>query len=215
MKNCKTYLFDFDGTLVDSMPIYVSSTLGVLDRHGISYGSDIIKTITPLGILGTAQYFIRLGVSGTVEEIIEGMKQDMLAAYQNTIPAKEHVVEVLTKLKEAGYDLNVLTASPHISLDACLKRIGIFDLFSNVWSCDDFATSKANPMIYHQVAEPLGKPVSEILFFDDNYDADFTAKQAGMSVCGVYDASSEEYTEKIRSITDCYIRDFSEILSWI
>lgn len=45
----RTYLFDFDGTLVDSMPSFVSTMLRILDENGISYGEDIIKTITPLG----------------------------------------------------------------------------------------------------------------------------------------------------------------------
>lgn len=43
----KTYLFDFDGTLVDSMPTYVSAVLRILDEHSVSYGSDIVKILTP------------------------------------------------------------------------------------------------------------------------------------------------------------------------
>ena len=45
----KTYLFDFDGTLVDSMPTYVSVMLRILDENNIKYSSDIVKIITPLG----------------------------------------------------------------------------------------------------------------------------------------------------------------------
>ena len=59
----KFYLFDFDGTLVDSMPVYVSSMLRILDENNIKYSNDITKTITPLGVLGTAEYFINeLGI---------------------------------------------------------------------------------------------------------------------------------------------------------
>ena len=63
------------------------------------------------------------------------------------------------------------------------------------------------------VLRKIGVPVEEILFLDDNYNADKTAKQAGMKVCGVYDDSSSEYETEIRSITDYYIKDFSELLS--
>ena len=45
----KTYLFDSDGTLVDSMPTFCRTMLRILDEHGIKYGSDITKIITPLG----------------------------------------------------------------------------------------------------------------------------------------------------------------------
>ena len=40
-----------------------------------------------------------------------------------------------------------------------------------------------------------------------------TAKTAGMKVCGVYDDSSKDYAEEIKSIADDYIYSFSELLS--
>lgn len=208
----KTYLFDFDGTLVDSMPTYVSVMLRILDEEGIAYGDDIIKTITPLGYLGTAKHYQTLGISLSVEQIVARMNEYAYEEYANRVEAKPHVVETLRALKAQGADLNVLTASPHRVLDPCLKRNGIYDLFTNVWSCDDFATTKADPAIYHMAAARMGVPVDEVLFLDDNYNADLTAKKAGMKVCGVYDPSSDEYTEQIKSITDCYIYDFSELI---
>lgn len=207
-----TYLFDFDGTLVDSMPVYVSSMLRILDENGVCYGDDIVKIITPLGLIGTAKYYIEIGVDKTEEELISTMKEYMLHEYLYNIPAKENVISTLNELKTRGASLNVLTASPHATLDACLKRIGIYDLFDNVWSCDDFCTTKADPQIYVEAAKKIGKPVNEILFLDDNFNADKTAKQAGMLVCGVYDKSSDEYVDDIKSVTDYYIYDFKELL---
>ncbi len=209
----KTYLFDFDGTLVDSMPTYVNAMLRILDENGIDYGDDIVKIITPLGLDGTAEYFISLGLKMPKSDMILLMKKYMLDEYCYNIPAKDNVIATLLKLKENGANLNVLTASPHITLDACLKRLGIYDLFTNVWSCDDFNTTKANPQIYKMAAQKLGKNVDEVLFLDDNFNADKTAKTAGMRVCGVYDASSDDYVEDIKAVCDYYIYDFSELLS--
>ena len=207
-----TYLFDFDGTLVDSMPVYVSSLLRILDENGVCYGDDIVKIITPLGLIGTAEYYIEIGVDKTEEELISTMKEYMLHEYLYNIPAKENVISTLNELKTRGASLNVLTASPHATLDACLKRIGIYDLFDNVWSCDDFCTTKADPQIYVEAAKKIGKPVNEILFLDDNFNADKTAKQAGMLVCGVYDKSSDDYIDDIKAVSDYYIYDFKELL---
>ncbi len=211
----KAYLFDFDGTLVDSMPTFVEAMLQILKDTNIPYGEDIISTITPLGLLGTAEYYLQIGVPLTKEEIIEKMKEAMLDAYFYHIPAKEHVVNTLHILKEQGANLNVLTASPHITLDACLKRLGIWDLFDNIWSCDDFATTKSNPQIYHQAAKKIGLPVEEILFLDDNLHALQTAQSAGMKVCGVYDASSAEYAHQIKQQADGYVNDFAELLTLV
>ncbi|MBR2616437.1 MAG: HAD-IA family hydrolase [Clostridia bacterium] len=203
-----TYLFDFDGTLVDSMPTYVSTMLAILDEFEIPYGDDVVRIITPLGTEGTAKYFRDLGVPLSLEEIFERMARGMIEAYTYHIPPKEHVLETVRALRERGDDLYVLTASPHITLDPCLKRLGIFDLFTRVWSCDDFSTTKADPEIYKKAAEAMGQPVDRVLFLDDNVHADATAKKAGMKVCGVFDASSASDEEKMRALCDFYIRDF-------
>ena len=123
------------------------------------------------------------------------------------------MIETLRALKARGDDLNVLTASPHDTLDPCLKRLGIWDLFTNVWSCNDFDTNKANPEIYRMAAARLGCRVEDVIFLDDNYNADKTAAEAGMRVWGVYDDTSAEYADEIKSVTERYITDFSEILA--
>ena len=210
----KCYLFDFDGTLVDSMPVFASSMLRILDEDSVSYSADIVKIITPLGLSGTANYFLnQLGLQMSKEALMELMKTYFMDAYFHTIPAKKNVPEVLKALKAQGASLNVLTASPHITLDACLKRLGLWDLFDNVWSCDDFNTTKADPQIYVLVAKRLNRSVEEVLFLDDNLNADLTAKTAGMQVCGVYDESSRDYVEQMKSATDFYIYDFQELLA--
>lgn len=208
-----TYLFDFDGTLVDSMPSYISAMLRILDENNIKYENDIIKTITPLGYSGTARYYINeLGLKMPENEILERMNKYAYDEYAYRIQAKENVIDVLKELKKQGASLNVLTASPHAVLDVCLKRLQLFDIFTNVWSCDDFGTTKSDPNIYAMAAKKIGKDVSDVLFLDDNYNADKTAKSAGMKVCGVFDKSSEDYIENIKSVSDHYINNFSELL---
>ena len=207
-----TYLFDFDGTLVDSMPTFIGIMLRLLDENNIEYKDDIVKTITPLGYGGTAEYFMKLGIELPKERLVQLMNEYAYYEYVNNIPAKTNVIHTLKELKYNGAELNILTASPHKVLDPCLERLGIFDLFDNVWSCDDFGTTKADPMIYVKAAEKLGKAVGNVLFLDDNCNANKTAKEAGMKTCGVFDESSADFVEEMKMITDHYIYDFSELL---
>ena len=209
----RTYLFDFDGTLVDSMPTFISAMLRILEENRIPYGEDIVKIITPLGLIGTADYYRNtLGLDIPRDQLVALMKEYMQDAYFHTIPAKAHVIPVLKALKDRGASLNILTASPHLTLDACIRRLGIWELFDQIWSCEDFGTTKADPGIYRRAAHQLHTPVEQVLFLDDNLNADITAKSAGMAVCGVYDPSSEEYAEQMRAAADFYIRDFRELL---
>ena len=208
-----SYLFDFDGTLVDSMPIYSQMMLDILSEQRVAHGEDLVKIITPLGYHDTAVYFRQLGVSEEKDVILKCMGDRMVDAYTHRVPAKSNVIEFLQQLKKRGCSLNVLTASPHLTMDPCLKRLGIYDWFDHVWSCEDFGLNKANPEIYHRAADKLGVPVEDVLFLDDNPNADRAAKQAGMKVCGVYDDFTAEFAEEMKRENDHYIVDFTELIT--
>ena len=208
-----TYLFDFDGTLVDSMPTFISVMLRILDEHKIKYDDDIVKVITPLGYHGTAEHFRTLGIETPKDELVEKMNSYAYYEYANNIQAKLGVAETLKELSKRGDSLNILTASPHIMLDGCLKRLGIWDLFDNVWSSDDFNTTKANPEIYKMAAEKIGVPTEELIFVDDNVNAVKTARLAGALAYGIYDDSSADYIDEMRAAADRYIKSFDELLS--
>ena len=209
----KYYLFDFDGTLVDSMPTFCGCMLRILDENHISYPDNITKTLTPLGLNGTVEYFInKLGVKMGKQELAELMMKYLGEAYFYTIPTKTNVLSTLKVLKEQGASLNILTASPHITLDACAKRVGLWDLFDNIWSCDDFNTTKSNPEIYRAAAEKMGREVSGVIFIDDNVNAVKTARLAGMKAYGIYDDSSRELVEEMKAESDRYIYSFEELI---
>ena len=211
MKN-KTYLFDFDGTLVNSMATFGSVMIRILDEHGISYGEDIIKIITPLGYGGTAKYFRELGIDRSVEDLVATMNEYARPDYEKVIPAKEGVIDTLRALKERGESLNILTASPHIMLDPCLIRLGIYDLFDNVWSSDDFGTTKSNPEIYKMAADRLGVSTDEVIFVDDNINAVKTAKAAGTVAYGIFDESSADSVEEMKNVAARYLLRLEELI---
>ena len=208
----KNFIFDFDGTLVDSMPVFGQAVKDIMDESDVAYGTDLIKTVTPLGYNGCAEHLISLGLEGPCDRVVALMNAKMQTAYETTIPEKPTVRETLLELKRRGHCLNVLTASPHSIFEPCLKRLGILDLFDNLWSCDDFGTTKADPEIYRMAARRLSTDVGEIVFVDDNLGACTTARSAGVAVMAVYDESSNEYESEMRAVCDGYIYSFGELL---
>ena len=53
----KAYIFDLDGTLVDSMARGWSVIFRFLDERGVKYPSDLVKRVITLGIPGIAKYY--------------------------------------------------------------------------------------------------------------------------------------------------------------
>lgn len=208
----KYCIFDFDGTLVDSMGEWARAMTAILDAEGIKYPDNIINILTPLGNMGAAELFLKMGVRGTKGELINRMSEYAFDAYSTRIRTKNGVKEFLEKLKRNGHVLAVLTASPHVTLDACLENNGIYGLFDKIWSVEDFGMTKSVPEIYTEACRLLGAKPSETVFFDDNLTAISTAKSAGLMCVGVYDFTSDGDTEKIKEQSDLYIKSFEELL---
>ena len=212
----KDLVFDFDGTLVDSMPTWGGKMLRILNEAGVSYPENIIEIITPLGDLGAARYFMEhLGVKESEEALLSKMDAYALPKYRDEILAKEGVREALSELRRRGHRLFVLTASPHRMLDPCLERLGLAPLFEGVFSCDDFATTKANPEIYDRLCERIGSQKEDLVFFDDNLGACKTAVSAGVRAVGVYDPSGEKFTEALKRLCGDYVYTLAEVSSLI
>lgn len=206
------YVFDLDGTLVDSMSRFAWGTLSILDEEGIPYDDQLIKIVTPLGYTKTAEYYVDMGVQDTVEHIVSRIEKKLVYEYSNNIVLKEGVGEYLRCLHAEGARLFVLTASPHIVTDVCLQRNGVYDLFEKVWSVEDFGLSKSDTRIFFEVAKTVGCEPGEIHYFDDNLIAVKNSKAAGLQVYGCYDAHDDHDLAILKESCDVYVRSFADLL---
>lgn len=210
-KNAKhAYIFDMDGTLVDSVYALEHGTKDYLDSLGLKYPHNIIEIITPLGYEGAAKYLQKLGVDLPTDEITKIMKDSMLEAYETSVPAKPHAKELLKELKSNGHTVCLLTASPHFLIAPCFERLCLTPLFDHIWSTDDFGMAKSNVMIYHEVAKKLGKYIGDCTFVDDNINNIKAAKKAGMHTVAIYDEASKASESELKDIAEKYIYSFDE-----
>ena len=210
----KAYIFDLDGTIVDSMTCgWVEMLTGFLAQRGIAYPDDLVKRVIPLGVAGCAKYYREeYGVTESVEEIVSIFRETLREKYEKEILAKPNTEVALQALKAQGVSLNVLTASPHVFLDPCLKRLGLFDLFDNVWSSEDFSLTKADLEIYQVVADKLGLQKSDCVMVDDSIAVLRVAKKAGFQTIGIFDEFSSDMQTEMKETADRYIYDFLELI---
>ena len=214
MKQNYVLLFDFDGTLVNSMPVFAETMLRVINEAAVSFPENIIEILTPLGYHGSAEYMINtLGIKESADALVTKMHAYAYDGYANDIKLKEGVGDFLRALKVRGYSLNVLTASPHKMLDVCLKRNGIYGLFEEVWSVEDYGLTKSGTRLFYEVAARIGCDPSEIHYFDDSLIALENAKKSGYITYGVYDAQSEKELERMRDeLSDVLVMSFTELI---
>lgn len=210
----KAYVFDMDGTLADSMTaVWGKLPLQFLDERNIPYPNDLLKKVIALGVPGLVKYYKEhFGVQGTEEEIYDWSIQTGKPYYENVIPAKPFVKELLQKLKQEGASLHILTGSPHSFLDPWARRVGLVELFDNLWSVDDFPINKGNLDLYSQISQKLGVAPENCVMIDDSNVPLIAAKKAGWQTVGIYDTVSKDNEKEMREIADRYIYSFEELL---
>ncbi|MBE6635572.1 MAG: HAD family phosphatase [Ruminococcaceae bacterium] len=190
------YIFDLDGTLIDSMPYFSRGMLSIADDAGIEYTDELIKILTPLGYVGGAEYYINhLGIEETIDTICERVRARLLPEYQHNIPLKPGVKKYLEKLHAYGARLFVLTASPYIMAEASLKNNGVSHLFEKIWSVEDFGLTKSDTRLFFKVADTIGCEPCDIHYFDDSLIAADNAKKAGYVTYAVYDTQTDSEVE--------------------
>ena len=208
----KIFIFDMDDTTVDSSMRFDEGVFLLLREEGISFDHDeLIAVTTPIGITGTAHLYQQMGVKGTIEEIQTRIESAMAYLYQNRIVCKANSSEFLHRLHRQGHRLFTLSASSHALVDVCLQKNGLYDLFEEVWSTDDFGLQKHDVGLFEAVVGKLGVTPGDIHYFDDNLTAIETARQAGLHTYGVWSGQSQEEIDYIKAHHDGFITDFSEV----
>ena len=130
-------IFDADGTLLDSMPMWRDITYEYAQQKGIHAPEGLHRTLNRLSLEQCAEYYQGLGVPGTVEEIAQELSQCALEGYRTRVPEKPHAGEFLRLLQENHIHIAVATASNREGVLAALRRLGMLPLV------EEFATFAA------------------------------------------------------------------------
>ena len=206
------YIFDLDGTLLDSMDVWHKIDIDFLHKRGISVPSDYAKTISSMTFDEAATYTIRRFELSDSAESLKQEWNDMAAyAYGHTVQMKPYAKEYLTMLRDRGVKLAVATSLFSGLLDLALKNHGIYDYFDVICTTEETGYGKSRPDVFLLTANKLGVLPCECIVFEDILEAVKSAKSIGMTVCAVYDKSSHANWELIKKSADYSIFDFQNI----
>ena len=204
----KCAIFDFDGTLFDSMFIW--------DNVGETYLRSLEKEPKPsmredvraLSLYQSACYFKQeYDLSLSVEEIMTGINQTIERFYIHEVLPKPGVVDFLKRMQKDGISMCIATASDRYQIEAALSRCGMEHYFEAIFTCGEVGHGKDEPVIFQKAMERFGADRSSSIVFEDAIHAVQTAKAYGFTVVAVFDDSEKRQAE-IHNLADCYIADF-------
>lgn len=207
------YLFDLDGTLLDSVGVWHQIDLDFLSRRGIpwtpEYDEGVVYTIFPLAAQFTKEYG---NLPESPEEIMAEWLNMALEAYAHRIPLKPYVRSFLEQCARKEIPMAIYTSCEPELCQAALDHHNIRSYFSQVIYASQLGMEKRSPAAFSAALERLGVSAAECRFFDDSPVSCAGAKGAGLSVTGVYERIFAEREAEMRALCDHYIYDFSELL---
>ena len=206
----KGAIFDFDGTLFDSMFVWDGSSAKYLRSIGIEPDPATNEQVGRMSLLQSARYFRKkYAIPYTVDEIMDGINRTVEELYFYKVQPKDGVIEFLKDLKSRGVTLCIATATDRYQIDAALRRCGMDGLFSEIFTCSEVGHGKDEPIIFRRAREFMGTPKAATVVFEDAAHAAKTAKADGFKVAAVYDPS-EERQEELRAAADHFIKSFND-----
>ena len=206
----KGAIFDFDGTLVDSMFIWDTIGEDYLHLLGKEPHEDLKETFMTLTLEEAAEYYrTHYGVTLSVKEIVDGVNTMVEGIYRTRVALKQGVADFLAQLKDNGTRMCIATVTDRYLVEETLDRLGILPYFSEIFTCAEVGYGKDKPIIYRKALEHLDTAKNETYVFEDSLFALKTAKADGFTTVGVYDRH-ENRQDNLKNLADYYIVDFAD-----
>lgn len=206
------YLFDMDGTLMDSNGVWKKVDREFLDRRGLAYThayyEGVAHTILPLAAKFTKEF---CHLKESCEEIMAEWMELAKDAYAH-VPVKPGVRSYLKQCKAEGRTMAVVTSSVPEHCHLALERLGLEKYFDRVTFAQDLGMEKKQPEIWQAAAAAAKERPESCTVFDDSLSACRGARAAKMRVIGVYDRFFAQDEKEMRSFCDVYIESFEELL---
>ncbi len=209
----KYIIFDLDGTLIDSMPVWKNVGKDYLSQYGFEITQKIDDRIKRQTLPETALCFKELfHIPQTVDEIVTEIIAMVAEQYANVVPLKPFVKEYLEKEKQNGTKMCILTASEPNYILAAMERLSILPYFDFIATCTEMGLSKKDPQVFIETMQRLGGTMQNTMVFEDALYAIRSAKKGGFYVVAVAEKTRPADFEEIQQLADNYIYSYEELL---
>lgn len=184
-----TILFDMDGLLLDTEPLWGESMLRIAHKHGISITPKQFKETTGLRIFEVTDHWaIHYPWQGsTAKEVADEILDDIIASSKKSAKVLRGVEKALKLLRKHNFKIGLASSSPAHMIDALVEHFDIKKYFDCITSADVVELGKPHPAVFLHCAATLGSKPNQCLVLEDSVNGMIAGKAARMKVIVVPD----------------------------
>jgi sugar-phosphatase len=206
----RAMIFDMDGVLVDSEPLWRLAERRIFAEIGIELTDSDCEQTMGMRTDEVIQFWYRRSPwDGPSPAAVEARLEDrMVELIAERATAMAGVEESIAMARAEGLALGLATSSTHVLIDAVLAKLGLADTFDVTHSAVEEEFGKPHPAVFLSTARLLGVEPAGCVAIEDSAAGVRSAKAAGMRVIAVPpahlfdDAAYDEADIKLRSLED-------------
>ncbi|MFG1941434.1 HAD family hydrolase [Nonomuraea sp. NPDC048826] len=177
-------MFDLDGVLVDSEPVWEEVRRAFVAEHGGAWRDDTQARLMGMSTAEWAAYLHELGVRMPPDEIARQVVGQMAERYHSHLPLMKGAPEAVRRLGDR-FTLGLASSSPRQLIDVVLASSDLHDCFDATVSTEEVARGKPAPDGYLEAARRLGVDPEDCVAVEDSSNGLRSADAAGMRVIAV------------------------------
>jgi HAD superfamily hydrolase (TIGR01509 family) len=175
-------IFDLDGVIIDSEPVWEEVRRGYVAAHGGQWQPDTQRRLMGMSTQEWAAYLSgELGVRASPAEVADGVVAEMAERYRSHVPLIPGADRVVRSLAER-WPLGLASSSPPRLIDAALSALGLTEAFRVTLSTELVPRGKPAPDVYLEVAARLGAVPDRCVAIEDSSNGVRSAAAAAMRV---------------------------------
>lgn len=208
-----TFLFDLDGTLMDTDALHHQAFNTILARWDRSIGVDDYKTHI-MGHANAAIFgYLFPGMPASEYIPLADEKESLFRAQlQTQVEPVSGITALLDHIERTGGRTAVVTNAPRANAELMLKASGLADRFATLVIGDELARGKPDPLPYLTALELLGAKAENAVAFEDSSSGVKAASAAGLYTFGMLTGLDEE---KLKAAgASAAIHDFTAPALW-
>lgn len=179
-------LFDMDGVIIDSEPLWSDAEKQLLARRNLSYSPSLKTAMMGRDARGAVGFLMEhYSLAESLGELIEERNQLIAELFKEHLKAIPGALDLVRSVIAAGIMSGLVSSSPKPLVEIALEKLGATGLFDLTLSGDQVGRGKPAPDIYITAAEKLGVKPEYCLVIEDAPHGVAAAKAAGMCCMAV------------------------------